>query len=116
MKKDGNSIKIKEMATRDEAVSLLTMWKKYWNPEPEEMSETEEIMQCEGISKEMKELLIKSLKNVDCIVKPTDGGSSYKTTRLRVDARKSAEKALEENQINIDSKWTKSKEQDDLSK
>lgn len=98
-----NSIGIKDKETREKTVGLLAMWKEFWNSESKEMSETEEIMQSEEVSEEIKKVLIKSLKDADCIVKPTDGGS-YKTTKLglREDAKKSAEKALKENPINLD--------------
>lgn len=101
--KEEINVKNNEIDTREKVVGLLAMWKAFWNPEPKEVSEIEEIMQDEGLSKEMKELLIKSLKNADRIVKPTDGGSSRNTTRLKVDSKESKE-YLADNPIHIESK------------
>lgn len=100
-----NNIEIKDNETREKVAGFLAMWKEFWNSDSKELSETEEIMKDEDLSKEMKELLIKSLKNADSIVKPTDAGISRKKTDLRVDARESAEKALKENPIHVDTKF-----------
>ena len=100
----GNKIEVKENETREKATGFLAMWKEFWNSDSKELSETEEIMQDKSLSKEMKELLIKSLKNADSIVKPTDRVISYKKKDVRVSARESAEKALKENPIHVDTK------------
>lgn len=94
-------IKVKDKQAQERGIKFLDMWKAFWGPEEEEVSQTEEIMKDDELSAEMKELLIKSLKNADKIVKPTDGGKSKNTTSLKADAKESAKRALKEKPISL---------------
>lgn len=98
-----------EIKTREKAIGILAMWKAFWSPDSKELSVKETIMKDNDLSKKDKELLIKSLKNADCIVKPTSGGSSRNTTRLKVDSKQN-EKHLKENPVHIDTKYRIDKE------
>lgn len=104
------SVKVKnniDKVTHEQTVGILAMWKAFWNPEPKEESEAEIIMQDEELSKEMKELLIKASKKADSIMKPTDGGYSYKKKNLKVDARRGIEESLKKNPIHVNTKTEK---------
>ena len=94
-------IKVKDFQAQEKGVNFFDMWKAFWSPEPEETSEVETIMHDDVLSNEMKELLIKSLKNADKIVKPTDGGSSKGKRNLKVNAKESAKSALKDKPIEV---------------
>ena len=94
-------IKVRDFQAQENGVSFFDMWKAFWSPEPEETSEVETIMRDNQLSNEIKELLIKSLKNADKIVKPTSGGVSKSKTNLKINAKESAKNALKENPIKL---------------
>jgi len=94
-------IKVKDFQAQEKGVSFFDMWRAFWGPEPEETSEVETIMHNEMLSNEMKELLIKSLKNADKIVKPTDGGNSKGKANLKINAKESAKSALKEKPVKV---------------
>lgn len=98
-----NKIGIKEKEDQEEKVNFLSIWKQFWNPDSEELTEEEVILQDETLSIEDKKELIKALKNRDKMIN-TIFKNSYKTTNIKADARESARKVLKENPIHIETK------------
>ncbi len=102
MKKEiENNVIVKE-ENREKAAKFLDMWKRFWNPDAEELSQEEEISEDENTSDEEKKALMKALKIADNIMKPTAGEvKSHLARNIKIEAKESAQKALKEKPINI---------------
>ena len=106
MKKEiENNVIVREDRTSEKAARFIDMFKKFWNPDSEELSQEEEISTDEEISEDVRKELLKALKNADGMIKPTDGGvMSHIAHNLKVEAKESAKKALKEQPIKINTK------------
>ncbi len=90
--------------------NIRKMWNAFWQPEAEEMSEAEEIMQDASLSSEMKKLLINALKQADHIVLPTDREVIMRTDLLGRNQKEMAQKTLEKNPIQLNTPFKIEKE------
>ena len=103
MKKIENNV-----INREKAAKFLDMWRKFWNPDAEELSQEEEISTSDAISDADKKSLMKALKTADGILKPTGGGvKSHLTHNIKVEAKESAQKALKEKPVKVNTKTEK---------
>ena len=80
-------------------ISFLDIWKQYWNPDPEELTEEEAILADQGLSDGEKKELLKALRNTEKMGNTIFQKSYNKTTNLKVEARESAQKNLKQKQI-----------------
>lgn len=91
---------------------ILSMWKDFWNPTPEEVTDEESLLADKRISEEDKKELIKALKNTDKLgenlfktsykiaklkVKPSDG--IKKSLKQKGTSKKAEQKGVEQNII-----------------
>ena len=107
----GKNVTVKKIETeqvREKTIDLLGLWRRFIGSESAELSQEEEISASDKISAEDKKALQKALKIADSIVKPT-GSMTHITTKtnLKIDAKKSAQKALKEKHVEIGVKTEK---------
>lgn len=74
---------------------ILSMWRDFWNPTPEEISDEESLLADKRISEEDKKELIKALKNTDKLGENLFK-TSYKTARLKVKPSDGIKKSLKQ--------------------
>ena len=91
-----SKINVKEDKDNKIKISFLDMWKQFWNPEPEELTEEETILTDEELSDEEKKELIKALRNTEKM-ENIIFQNSYKKANLKVEAKESAKQALKQN-------------------
>lgn len=104
----------KNINVKEKNIDFLAMWKAYWNPTAEEVTQEEEILANAKITEDEKKELLKAL---DSNAKLSNKlfRNSYKTAKLEVtDLKQSAKKAI--NEKNSDKISTKTENNTEISK
>ena len=105
--------KAKAKVNKEKGISILKILGQFWNSDEEELSQMEEISRDETIGVKSREVLLKSLRVADSIVKPTGIGIKTNFSKLKVNSEKTRKSSLEENYIKVDSKKSKSKKNEE---
>ena len=90
---------------KEKRVDFLAMWKSFWNEDSVEEMPEDSLANSEDLTPEQKAALLGTLEKVE-----KNGNKRFRDSYiapLNKKAKESAEKALEENSINIDSKTRK---------
>ena len=83
------------ISVKERNFDILSMWRDFWNPTPEEISDEESLLADKRISEEDKKELIKALKNTDKLGENLFR-TSYKTARLKVKPYDGMKKSLKQ--------------------
>lgn len=85
--------------TKKREINFLSMWKDFWNPETQEKTEEEKILEDGSISDKEKKELLKALKGADKLSN-TLFRESYKVTKLeRSNLKDDAKVSLEQSKV-----------------
>lgn len=85
----------KNINVKEKNFDLLSMWKDFWNPTPEEISDEESLLADKRISEEDKKELIKALKNTDKLGENLFK-TSYKVAKLKTKTSDGMKKSLKQ--------------------
>lgn len=97
----------KNINVKEKKIDILAMWKAFWNPTPEEITQEEEILKSDEITDAERKELLKALDSSEKLSNKLFR-DSYKTAKLEVtDLKQSAKEAIEKE--NSDKASTKTK-------
>ena len=102
-----NKVESKNTKKKETSINILEMWKQFWNSDPVELSQEEEIAKDDSTSTRNREALLKALRVADNIVQPTDGGVKAHLSNIKVNHKKAVEKSLQEKPVKINAKTAK---------
>ena len=108
-----NKVESKNTKKKETSINILEMWKQFWNSDPVELSQEEEIAKDDSTSTRNREALLKALRVADNIVQPTDGGVKAHLSNIKVNHKKAVEKSLQEKPVKINAKTAKVKKEED---
>ncbi len=96
----------KNINVKEKNIDILAMWRAFWNPIPEEVTQEEEILKSDEITDAERKELLKALDSSEKLSNKLFR-NSYKTTKLEAELKQSAKEAIEKE--NSDKASTKTK-------
>jgi len=99
----------KDINVKEKKIDILALWKAFWNPTAEEVTQEEEILSSNEITDAERKELLKALDSNEKLSNKMFR-NSYKTTKLEVsDLKQSAKDSIATEQGNSDKTSTKTK-------